>query len=131
MDSITLLLMALAMFESGVDDSAVGMNGEVSRYQIRKMIWHQHTISTAYNDAELSEKVARAELAKRINWFVASKHALPDYRSVYALWNAPGRFRKADFKVSRLPKTIRSRCDRFRNVAIALEKTNQKPDNEQ
>lgn len=114
---MAVLLAALAMFESGNDDLARGKDGEVSRYQILKSVWHNHTPSRAYDSKEIGETVARAELTKRIDNFVRETHRLPDYREVYALWTKPSMLRNVRFNVDRMPQYIRKRCSRFKNLA--------------
>lgn len=116
--SWAVVRLALGSLESGNNDFAVGKNHEISRYQIKRDVWEEYT-SLAASKAKKSAiawTVARRILEYRIyrNGFLP-EHP-PSYAQIYALWNAPGKMCRVGYRVDRLPKRIRERCERFQNL---------------
>lgn len=97
---LSIRLSALSQIESGDCDMAVGMSGEVSRYQILPMVWRNTTngilfdlsIPTKYRDLSPTN----THQATQVAWFIATarmdnfekRHRRPpaDFE-FYKLWN--------------------------------------------
>jgi hypothetical protein len=76
---------ALSMLESGNNDYAVGSHGEVSRYQIRPVLWP----GGDPKDAESALTAAQKIMAERVSKFTQSHGRVPTDFEFYVLWNAP------------------------------------------
>ena len=86
---------ALAQVETGGRDKAVGLAGEVSRYQISPAVWRANSrlpIAWATNE-EAALEVAVVVMAKRERQFVKRKHCKPDAFEWALLWHCPNRKR--------------------------------------
>ena len=55
-------LKAISQIESGDNDSAVGLHGERSRYQIKPLVWHRYTPSQKFTDPDVARFIARKHL---------------------------------------------------------------------
>lgn len=110
------LRFALGQIESGDNDRAIGAAGEVSRYQILPSVWEEYETRTDYTSEPLAWSVAQRIIAKRAAEFARRVGRQPEAREIYALWNAPGKFRKADYRMHMLTYAIQERCDRFANL---------------
>ena len=73
------------MLESGNDDQAVGRDGEVSRFQIRRELWPGGNPKSA--DAALL--AAREIMQPRVEQFQQAHGRAPTDFEFYVLWNAP------------------------------------------
>lgn len=64
MQTLLLLLAAIALVESGNNDFATGLHGEKGRFQMKKMVWEQHTKLpfSCVTNADTAEKVALRHL---------------------------------------------------------------------
>ena len=76
---------ALAMLESGGNDTIVGRAGEISRYQIRRDLWPGGNPP----DARVALANARQIMFPRVAAFERSHGRAPDDFEFYVLWNAP------------------------------------------
>ena len=110
-------LEAISMIESGNNDRAVGLAGEVSRYQIRPQIWKRYTASTAYTDSELSTWVADQHMTHLESIFQSRTGRQPTDFDRYVLWNAgPTYYARIGFSADRVHPVIRDRASRFVNL---------------
>ena len=96
------LWAALAKFESGGNDRAVGALGEISRYQIRPELWWRYAPPQANwqkeSDAlDVAKKIMRERCAK----FERTFHRAPTNREFYILWNAPSQIKRPHSVVAR------------------------------
>ncbi|PYM10170.1 MAG: hypothetical protein DME18_16820 [Verrucomicrobia bacterium] len=110
---------ALGMIESGNNDRAVGRAGEISRYQIKKNVWRKYSSSSRYSDMDHAWQVAEQVFSIRVDEFQRSTGRSPDSFELYVLWNAPGQFRAAGYKRSRISKVVAERAERFANLVGA------------
>ena len=100
--------LALAQYESGNNDFAVGKAKEVSRYQIKPREWRSMTswpLAYATNPA-CSLAVARKLLDGRVAHFEKRYGRSPSDKEFYALWNCPAR-------PIRRSQVVEARCSRF------------------
>jgi len=104
-------LSALSMLETGNDDRAVGMAGEISRFQVKKAEWRSVTNSANYCDSETAQKVMIQLMDKRIHAFRDHFGRQPTDFEFYALWNAP-----AQALQGKISRKVASRCERFANL---------------
>jgi hypothetical protein len=101
---------ALAQIESGNNDHALGLAGEVSRYQIKPRVWHRYASANAnWRNAEQSLPIAKAAMQDRCAAFQRSFRRPPTDFEFYVLWNAPGQIRRPSQAVSK-------RAQRFCNL---------------
>jgi hypothetical protein len=101
---------ALAQIESGNNDHALGLAGEVSRYQIKPRVWHRYASSSAnWRNAEQSLPIAKAAMQDRCAAFQRTFRRPPTDFEFYVLWNAPGQIRKPS-------QTVKKRAQRFCNL---------------
>jgi hypothetical protein len=102
---------ALSMIETGDDDQAVGRAGEISRYQVRKAVWHSVTNSAKYGDPDTARRVMVNIMNKRVRTFESQFRRPPTDFEFYALWNAPSQAMRG-----RISPTVAARCGRFANL---------------
>jgi hypothetical protein len=110
--------VALGSVESGNDDKAIGKRSERSRFQIMPSVWRANC---PYRLSEAKNPVRAWICATNIlDTRVVSFHRItgrrPDWRSLYALWNAPGIFYRPDrqcYDYGRLPVSVKERAGRF------------------
>ena len=96
---------ALSMIESGDDDHAVGLRGEISRFQIRPDLWPGGNPL----DARTALNAAREIMQARLDRFKAThKRAATDFE-FYILWNAP-------LEVDHPSTVVSRRARRFANL---------------
>src|SRR5262249_2596715 len=101
---------ALAQIESGNNDHALGLAGEVSRYQIKPRVWHRYASAKAnWRNAEQSLPIAKAAMRDRCTAFQHTFRRPPTDFEFYVLWNAPGQIRKPS-------QTVMKRAQRFCNL---------------
>jgi hypothetical protein len=97
---------ALAMIESGGNDGAIGLAGEISRYQIRPELWGEGNPL----DSEDALANARRIMSARTAAFKQSHGRAPDDFEFYVLWNAPS-------QVNRPHRVVAERARRFADLA--------------
>jgi hypothetical protein len=101
------LWLALAQFESGGNDRAIGTVGEISRYQIRPEIWRRYAAPQANWQHEPDAlEVAKKIMSERCARFEKTFHRDPTNREFYILWNAPA-------QVKRPHRIVAQRAARF------------------
>jgi hypothetical protein len=101
---------ALAQIESGNNDHALGLAGEISRYQIKPRVWHRYAPATAnWRNAEQSLPIAKAAMRDRCANFERAFRRPPTDFEFYILWNAPAQIRKPSAAVAK-------RAQRFCNL---------------
>ncbi len=114
--------LALGMIETGNKDQLVGGAGEVSRYQIMPVVWHQFTGSSNYRDPAVSQAVARQLWAALYTQFKRNAHREPTDFDMYVLWNTRSDYYASrGFNPARLGPTIRDRAQRFVNLVEHAE----------
>jgi len=110
-------LEAISMIETGNNDRAVGMAGEVSRYQIMPAVWRCYTSSRAYQDIRISAQVAEIHLASLEASFRKNAGREPTDFDRYVLWNAgPVYYARLGYSASRVHSIIGERASRFVNL---------------
>src|SRR5438046_312562 len=101
---------ALAQLESGNNDHALGLAGEISRYQIKPRVWHRYAPASAnWRNAEQSLPIAKAAMRDRCAAFERNFRRPPTDFEFYVLWNAPGQIRKPS-------QAVTKRAQRFCNL---------------
>lgn len=96
---------ALSMLESGDNDKAVGPGGEISRFQIQRVLWP----GGDPQDAQVALVAAQELMRSRLEEFEKSyKRPATDFE-FYILWNAP---RKIQHPTTR----VMERARRFANL---------------
>ena len=110
-------LEAISMIESGNNDRAIGGAGEVSRYQIMPRVWKTYTSSRAYQNTEVSRKIAQKHLAYLESLFQNKTGRPPSDFDRYVLWNAgPTYYARVGFAAARVHPVIRERARRYVNL---------------
>ena len=105
------------MIETGNDDREVGGAGEVSRYQIMPVVWHQFSHSESYRNPAAAQAVARHLWAALYAQFKQQAHREPTDFDMYVLWNTRyGYYARKGFDPARLGPTVRDRAQRFVNL---------------
>ena len=101
---------ALSQIESGDDDHAVGSAGEISRYQIKPVLWRRYAPTSAdWTNPTHALSVARQAMQERCAAFERAMHRLPTDTEFYILWNAPA-------QIDRPGKAVLDRAKRFCNL---------------
>lgn len=118
--NIPLLLAALSLVETGNDDRAIGGDGEVSRYQLRRSVWAEHCKSESWTNPVTATKVATLVLRQRIATFERRTGRLPKPADVYAMWNSPTAFTMSQYRLPYCSKILQDKAGRFANVVNAL-----------
>lgn len=124
------LLEALAQIETGANtpkqcraDRKIGRHGEVSRYQIKPVVWKTISKSRNYSNPKISKKVAEEEMRNRIALFQGLFYREPTLKEIYCLWNAPRYILKWDCdKNPTIPAVVKERCQRFENLVNTYSK---------
>jgi len=96
---------ALSMIESGDDDRAVGSKGEISRFQIKPLLWNGGNPS----DSQTALTAAQTIMKERVDKFESAHKRQPTDFEFYVLWNAPAQVDNPSPKVS-------ARAKRFANL---------------
>jgi hypothetical protein len=99
---------ALAMLESGGNDTTVGRVGEISRYQIRPELWPGGNPL----DNHVALMNARRIMSARVAAFEQSHGRAPDDFEFYVLWNAPA-------QINHPHRVVVERARRFVNLIIS------------
>jgi hypothetical protein len=99
---------ALAMLESGGNDSTVGQAGEISRYQIRPELWPGGNPL----DNHVALMNARRIMSARVAAFEQSHGRAPNDFEFYVLWNAPA-------QINHPHRVVVERARRFVNLIVS------------
>ena len=112
-------LDAISMIESGDNDRAIGGAGEVSRYQIKPVVWELYSDSTAYQNPRLSAKVAEQYLATLEAAFQKRTGRVPTDFDSYVLWNGGlAYYAQRGFSADRVSAKVRDRAQRYANLRM-------------
>jgi len=110
-------LDAIAMIETGNNDSVIGSAGEISRYQIKPRIWREYSLSRAWRDAGVSSQVAQEYLADLEATFRRRAGRDATDFDLYVLWNAgPAYYARIGYSARRVGAVIRERAERYVNL---------------
>jgi hypothetical protein len=116
----------LAEFETGTivptasaGDHKIGLNKEVSRYQILPSVWKDYTRSAEYWNPTTAWSVAERVLADRRKAFRQATGRECDHVDLYLIWNAPGAYAQARYNRKKVSRVVRERAERFANLATA------------
>jgi len=96
---------ALSMIESGNNDQAVGMVGEISRFQIRPELWP----GGDPENPRIALTAAQKTMSPRLNHFERSHRRPPTDFEFYVLWNAP-------WQADHPSGVVKERAQRFANL---------------
>jgi hypothetical protein len=96
---------ALSMLESGDNDSATGLRGEISRFQIRPQFWPGGNP----RNSKAALAVAQKLMNQRVAEFVRTHKRAPTDFEFYVLWNAPA-------EVNHPRGAVAARAQRFVNL---------------
>lgn len=96
---------ALSMIESGNNDHAIGLVGEISRFQIRPELWPGGNP----HNPEQALTAAQKTMIPRLNQFERSHKRQPTDFEFYVLWNAP-------WVVDHPSAVVKERAQRFVNL---------------
>lgn len=109
--------LALGMIESGNNDRARGVAGEVSRFQIHPSVWQAYTRSKAYHDPQVAAQVAERHWRFLARYFHSRTDRVPTDFDMYVLWNTRwGYYRRRGFDPDRVDPRIAARAARFVNL---------------
>jgi hypothetical protein len=102
---------ALSMIESGGNDAAIGRAGEVSRFQIKPVLWERYCAYpvSARTNPQAALQAARAIMDERCREFKRHQHRQPTNFEYYVLRNAPAQIRKPG-------RAVTARAQRFCNL---------------
>ena len=101
---------ALSQIESGDNDTAVGSDGEISRFQMKPEVWKQYASTNAnWADPQTSLSVATEAMKQRCAEFQQAHQRPPTDFEFYILWNAPG-------QIEHPCDAVRERAERFCNL---------------
>ena len=108
---------ALGMVESGDRDKARGRAGEISRFQIKPVLWRNFAAPEFdYHNPNHAWLVTEKILNERKALFLRLTKRYPNNFEMYALWNAPGLLIMNNCDWTKLPEKIKERCQRFHNL---------------
>jgi len=96
---------ALSMLESGNNDSAIGSNGELSRFQIRPQLWPGGNPQ----DVQFALSVAQDIMQDRVAAFQKTHNRPPTDFEFYILWNAP-------IQADHPSRIVSERAQRYENL---------------
>ena len=112
-------LDAISMIETGDNDHAIGGAGEVSRYQIKPVVWSHFSNVTAYQNPRLSAQVAAQYLASLEAAFQKRTGRAPTDFDSYVLWNGGmAYYAQRGFSVERVGAKVRDRAQRYANLRV-------------
>lgn len=108
---------ALGMIETANKDNAIGLAGEVSRYQIMPSVWRHYNNSQQYQNPSVSLAVAQKHWLTLYATFKKQARREPNDFDMYVLWNTRyGHYARKGFKPDRLSPVVRDRAQRFVNL---------------
>ena len=117
---------ALGQIETGArsnkksfSDQVRGRHHEVSRFQILPKLWKKYGKKADFTNPDTAWRVACLILDERQDEFRKATGQEWDAFWLYAMWNAPGKCRAADYQRSRLSPAVRERAQRFSNLITA------------
>jgi hypothetical protein len=115
-------LFALGMIETGNDDRAIGLAGEISRYQLSPSVWKSYSRSMDYRNTELAVQVARLHWNYLAAYFKEKTGHLPTDFDMYVLWNTRyGYYAHNHFSKWQISSIVKERASRFVNLVNRKE----------
>lgn len=110
-------LEAISMIETGDNDRVIGGAGEVSRYQIKPVVWELYSDSRSYQNQRLSARVAEQHLATLESAFQRRTGRAPTDFDSYVLWNGGlAYYAQRGFSPARVTPKVRDRAQRYVNL---------------
>ncbi len=110
-------LDAISLIETGNRDWVIGSAGEVSRYQIKPIVWRQYSASRAYTDVQLSTRVAAEHLSYLETVFRSKAGREPSDFDRYVMWNAGfNYYARKRFSPRAVQSIVRERATRYANL---------------
>ena len=110
-------LFALGMIETGNDDGAIGLVGEISRYQLRPAVWKTYCKSMDYRNPQVSVQVARQHWNYLAAYFQEKTGRVPTDYDMYVLWNTGGGYyARKNFSKHQIASVVQDRAQRFVNL---------------
>lgn len=106
---------ALSMLESGDNDKAVGPGGEISRFQIQRVLWADGDPTNSQTALATAQEIMRARL---VEFESGHKRPATDFE-FYILWNAPAYLLGKPEGSKIIPGRIAERAGRFVNLVQA------------
>jgi hypothetical protein len=120
-----VLLDSLALIETGATgvkqcpaDFKRGRCGEVSRYQIKPVVWRKYSAAKQYTDPLTARRIADRVLNDRMQEFAAQYSRGPNPFEIYILWNAPA-YLTGEYRGKRCSRLLVNRAQRFANLVYA------------
>ena len=111
------LLWAISQVESGGNDHAVGRSGEVSRYQIKKMVWRKYSRTRNYSNPSESRRVAIEHLKTLERTFRSELGEAPTELDLAVMWQSGfDGYRKSYCNPERMRSEQRDRLRRIINL---------------
>ena len=113
---ISLLLAAIAIVESDNRDFAVGKAGEMSRYQITRQVWEEHSnlpFDSYSADQKAAELVAKKHIIYCILPEIIDRDKSIDVETIAACWNAGVRGALELGRGEEYAKKVRAEYDRL------------------
>jgi hypothetical protein len=110
-------LFALGMIETGNDDRAIGLAGEISRYQLAPPVWRSYSSSMEYRNPNTALQVARLHWNYLAAYFKEKTGRMPTDFDMYVLWNTRyGYYAHKSFTRHHLATIVQDRAQRFVNL---------------
>lgn len=120
-------LKALGQIETGMDDKAIGKNGEVSRYQILPRVWKELGLfpltKENWENPNKAAQVAEMLIKRNERWFRECSSKTLDAVDAYIMWNAGFTYyKKRGFNKLNVSKRILNRAKRYENLLAVYHK---------
>lgn len=109
MNHANALFSALSQVESGDRDHAVGLKGEVTRFQILPAVWKRFGGVANPVEPVSALRVAELVMRPRVNSFIKTQGRPPSAQEWYLLWHCPARVMKPR-------KSDTQKAERFANL---------------
>ena len=120
-------LRALGQIETGMDDKAIGKNGEVSRYQILPNVWKELGLfpysKENWENPNKAAQVAEVLIKRNERWHSECSSKMLDAVDAYIMWNAGFTYyKKRGFNKLSVSKRILNRAKRYENLLVVYHK---------
>jgi len=110
-------LFALGMIETGNDDRAIGLAGEISRYQLSPPVWQSYSRSREYRNPNVSVRVAQQHWNYLASYFKEKCGRMPTDFDMYVMWNTRyGYYAHKHFSPRQISVIVQDRAQRFVNL---------------
>lgn len=108
---------ALGMVETGNNDRAIGLAGEISRYQLAPPVWKSYSRSMDYRNPDVALQVARQHWSYLAGYFTEKTGRVPTDYDMYVLWNTRlGYYAHHGFSKRAISLVVQDRANRFVNL---------------